>query len=205
MDDYSSSARAYLARARKKLSLGTKEALFYAAFEIRCGVEARLQEYLEPHEHIPESRRTDWRVGKLHRTANEAFQLGDQVSRLDIVFETRSDHPFTFYYTPVTSRLKAIVERLGNYLHAAQGPREKGFWDQVRDELAEAIQLLEDATTGTLLGPVLLSSESGNAVMPMELLPDIAGALPPIDELRGSDMVVNIRYFPDLASARSAT
>ncbi len=92
--------------------------MFYAAFELRCGVEARLQEYLEPHEHIPISQRTEWNVSKLHKTATTAFT--DQVSRIEI-FRKGDQSPLgVFYYTPVTKRLRQLAERFGEHLHAAK-------------------------------------------------------------------------------------
>jgi hypothetical protein len=46
-DDYGISSRDYLARARGELVSGRPERLFYAAFELRAGIEQRLHEYLE--------------------------------------------------------------------------------------------------------------------------------------------------------------
>ena len=53
--DYRIHSRDYLQRARKRLDSGTPDALFHAAFELRCGIEARMQQYLEAQEHISES------------------------------------------------------------------------------------------------------------------------------------------------------
>ncbi len=44
---YGTHSRGYLARARQRLDEGSFESLFYAAFELRCGIEARLQQYEE--------------------------------------------------------------------------------------------------------------------------------------------------------------
>lgn len=49
-------------RALDCMSRGAERDLFYAAFELRCGVEARLQQYLETWEHVSKSQR---RAGEL--------------------------------------------------------------------------------------------------------------------------------------------
>lgn len=43
--EYGVGSRDYLRRAKDLLAQGTPAALFHAAFELRCGIEARLQEY----------------------------------------------------------------------------------------------------------------------------------------------------------------
>ena len=203
---YGVSARDYLERAKQRLSEGTLEGMFYAALELRSGVEARLQEYLEPHEHIAANRRTDWKVKNLHRTAEEAFQLGDQVARIAILDMKTRKVIATFYYTPVQERLKSLAERFGDYLHAARRRRDDSdpFWVQLRAELTEAAGLLEEATTGTLLGPMLLGGDSGETVMPLELPPDERGtAAAAAKNLIGVDLILDVSYHPTLAAARS--
>lgn len=205
MDDYFISSRAYLARAQGQLGAGTQASLFYAAFELRCGIEARLQEYLEPHEHIPEGRRTDWRVGNLHRTTEQAFSLGDQVARLQISCRGSRTPVATLFYTPVSARLKALAEKFGNYLHVAKSYRsaDDPSWKDLRTQLDEAARLLSDATTGTLLGPMLLESGTQNATMPVEILPDDPQGATILKELKGVDLIVDVRYFPDLQTAQT--
>ena len=39
--------------------------LFYAAFEIRCGIEARMQEYLDVQEHVSKGVKKEWNLTKL--------------------------------------------------------------------------------------------------------------------------------------------
>ena len=51
-EEYAIGSRDYLARARRRSSEGSAEALFYAALEVRSGVEARMQEYLEAQQHV---------------------------------------------------------------------------------------------------------------------------------------------------------
>lgn len=49
---YAIDSRSYLERARKQLDQGTQEGLFYAAFELRCGAEARLHEHKKPASNV---------------------------------------------------------------------------------------------------------------------------------------------------------
>ncbi|MGI2856448.1 hypothetical protein ACRTDR_20040 [Shewanella algae] len=49
---YGVSSKDYLSRAKELIAEDRIESLFYAAFEIRCGIEARMNEYLEVQKHI---------------------------------------------------------------------------------------------------------------------------------------------------------
>jgi hypothetical protein len=203
METYSTASRAYLTRALQRLKGGTTEGLFYAAFELRCGVEARLQEYLHPHEFIPLSQRTEWRTGKLHRTAEQNFLIGDKVQRVRIY--EGDTHLATLFYVPVTSRLKTITERLGDYLHALKQyhPPSDAYWGTFRALLAEGAALLEEATAGTLLGPVLIDKSTGLAQMPTELLPDDHSSPHPLLSLKGKAVALEITYHESLAAAKA--
>lgn len=48
--EYWVGARSYLERAKARLEDATHVSLFYAAYEIRCAVEARQDEYLKAQE-----------------------------------------------------------------------------------------------------------------------------------------------------------
>jgi hypothetical protein len=206
MDSFSTSARSYLDRAKARLSEQTHEALIYAVLELRCGVEARLREYLEPHDHVPAGRRADWRIGNLHRTTNETFKLGDQVARIRLSAPKKSSMYVELFYTPVSRRLRMLADKFGAALHAPVASRAGAdpFWPALRAEADEAAALLEEATTGTLLGPLLIDTRSGESLMPIELLEDAEAVRPLLKNLRGAEMIIDVRYFPDLATARNA-
>jgi hypothetical protein len=74
---YRSDSRSYLARALGFLKKGRAEDLFYAAFELRCGIEARLQEYLEVQGHLSKKQKQGWRIADLGNKASRAFSTGD--------------------------------------------------------------------------------------------------------------------------------
>jgi hypothetical protein len=74
--EYRTSSRDYLLRAQERLRDGTREALFYAAFELRCGIEARMRQYLEVCDHISKKKKEGWKIADLGRGTEEAFRLG---------------------------------------------------------------------------------------------------------------------------------
>jgi len=205
MDDYSVTSRCYLSRALERLRSSRRDELFYAALEIRCGVEARLQEYLHPHEFIPIGKRNDWHAGKLHTTAEQAFRTGDKVQRVRIYEGDR--HLATLYYVPVTARLRKIAEKLGDYLHAAKKhyPPADEYWETFRALLEEGANLLAEATDGTLLGPVLVNKRTGLASMPTELLSEPEGSTNPLLQLKGKSVQVEITYYDSLSAAKTET
>ena len=57
---YGMTARHYLERARARLDENTSEGLFCAAFELRCGVESRMREYLRAQEAVSEGKKNGW-------------------------------------------------------------------------------------------------------------------------------------------------
>ena len=105
---YRVSSRDYLARARLCLDGGQISALFYAAFELRCGIEARMQEYLEVQEHISKKKRQGWQVAKLARNIEDAFRLGDKKAILNVRDKQTRELLFEFVYTPVTTSLTRV-------------------------------------------------------------------------------------------------
>ena len=117
-ESYGVSAQAYLARAEARLASSRCEELFYAALELRAGIESRMQEYLQEQRHISKKKKKGWQIAKLGRNIEHAFRLGDKVAEITIT-ESESKAPIAvLYYTPVKSTLKKKAERLGYYLHA---------------------------------------------------------------------------------------
>ncbi|WP_153144919.1 hypothetical protein [Dechloromonas sp. H13] len=163
-------SHAHLERMKCRMDEGTEEALFYAALELRCGVEARMREYVEAIDGIPESEKKQWHVAKLGRSLANAYRTGDKVMIFVFIFpEDGSEMQLS--YMPVMARLQKIVEQLGDYMHAAKPARaaEAGWIDNLRDLLNEAYPLLLLATSGELVGLPLVNEETGklkvNAVL----------------------------------------
>jgi hypothetical protein len=199
-EEYRVHARAYLDRARTALSAGTATHLFYAAFELRAGIEVRLQEYLEHQSHVPSGRKRDWQNSKLGATASKAFQL-ERVARVRILAPGSVKPLWTVFYTPVTPELQVLGERLGVYLHAQrdQAVLDPSWWGTLRTTLEFGCALLSEATAGTLLGPPLINRATGQMYLPLEL-PD--SEEPPIVPKVGASHVLDVAYFDSLADAR---
>lgn len=171
-DDFTTSSHGYLERAEQRLKEDTKEALYYAALELRCGVEARLREYLDCQDHVPKKRRQGWNVGRLARTAKHTFRTENKVGRFSIT-DGETGKITVLYYTPVPRNLRNAAERLGNYLHASREYHlpEDSFWDDFRGRLREIAVELRKATAGSLLGMPLM--RPGNQLaMPFEYMED---------------------------------
>ena len=159
--NYKCGSRDYLARARVLLDENSQQALFYAAFELRCGIEARLREYLEVQEHLSKKRKEGWRIAELSKNLKRAFEDGDQIVEI-MIGEKEAGETAACYYTPVTTSLKKKGQQLGNYLHPMKQhkPAEDKWWKNLRNLLESTYQELKVATTGTLLGPPLLSPQN---------------------------------------------
>ncbi len=169
-EEYGLHARDYLGRARACLGETSIRALFWAAFELRCGIEARLQQYLEARRESSAKIKQGWRIAKLARHVDRRFKTGDKVVRL--VMQDTDGHPFyELVYTPVTSRLQKMGERLGNFLHAQtryHSPTDR-WWSEVRHFLESVAAELDRAVQGNLMGPPLWNPRIRRAFMVTEL------------------------------------
>jgi hypothetical protein len=154
MAAYSTGSRDYLTRAQALRACGKPEALLYAALEIRCGIEARLHEYLAGAAKIATVRKGLRQIRHLSRTVESVF---DVYTKAVVATFT---HPETgekvkIEYTPVTPELRKIAEKLGDFLHFT--PAHRAAADDVVERLTKLVDAgirgLAFATRGTLLGP----------------------------------------------------
>ncbi len=158
--EFDSSAEACAERARKLMAKGDFSSDIYAAVEIRWGTEAKLKDYVAATESIPKSQRKNWEVAKLGRSLETAYRAGDKM--MVFTFQTADGHASTLLYTPVVKRLRDIVERLGQFIHApAIGATVDAAWRRtLREHLDEALPLLLLACQGQLLGMPLMHKET---------------------------------------------
>ena len=172
MTSYGINARDYLRRARERLDEQRQESLFYAAFELRAGIEARLQQYLEAHKDLQKRRKRGWRVSKLGKEAERAFRTGDMVRRLTITDLETGAVSFVGFYTPVTKKLRKMAERLGELLHCAKGldDDDDEWWERTRHVAEEVYRELATACAGTILGPPMYHAGTRRAHMYTEVL-----------------------------------
>lgn len=161
MMPYSVASSNYLERMKLQLSMGTQASLIYAALELRCGVEARLREYIEAIDHIPNEQKKDWAVVKLGRSIESAYRTGDKIMIFTITFP-EDGVQLRMTYTPVSKRLQNIAKRVGDYLHAIKPEyiEDPGWWQQLRGLLNEAYPLLKLANSGELIGLPLIHRQT---------------------------------------------
>src|SRR5437868_1863709 len=155
---YDATSYGYLRRASRRLADGTKEALFYAAFELRCGIEAKLQEHLDVLEDLAKHKRKGWKIRQAGHEIEKAFATGHKVLEYRVVGEGER-FSFSLFYTPVTPSTQKAAERLGELLHAMTISRsnEDLWWNRTRSFLIETANALADVNRGTLSGPILQS------------------------------------------------
>jgi hypothetical protein len=173
--EYRITSREYLARAKKCLDQESVDPLFYAAFELRSGIEARMSEYLEVWDHISKKKKKGWRIAELGRNVEEHFKTGNKIVRWAVIDKESGELVVSVYYTPVTSKLRKAGEKLGNYLHSMKKYRDENdpFLGRLREELEHIYRQLAVANKGTLLGPPLLKSGTGEVDMKLELPPAV--------------------------------
>lgn len=164
-------SRAFLARARKHLAHFDAEAdvtsFFYAALELRFGIEARLCEYLRPALKSlgkDTNNLTEYVASKL---MNQLAKIAPDSEHHCVVRLTPDDggKSTVLQYTPVSRELAAIHGKLGELLHfkffvnneywliksPLGGTPYKSLLD-FRSLIDDGVKGLEEATAGSLLG-----------------------------------------------------
>ena len=192
----------YLRRAEERLDEGAAEGLIYAALEIRCGVEARLREYLEFQPHVRQKRKVDYRLKVLGKEASRVSPPDENLTRLTLS-GLGGEHVLTLYYTPVTKRLRDLAGRCGDLLHALAEARDEAWCSETRIWLEEVWEELRRANLGELLGTPLQFPD-GQSEMNL-MLPD--GVT--LDDLPGSGDTFDVEFeyledYPRELLARSS-
>lgn len=152
MSKYFINAINYLDRANKVFDLDYKDTWFYAAFEIRCGVEARMREYLEHQKGVSAKMKQGWKPAGLAKNIEKVFKCGEKEAHFS--FHAEDADSLTLVYRPVPLELRKAAEKLGNYLHATRkGFFEKqDYWDAFQKLLERGLELLEYSLNSELLG-----------------------------------------------------
>ena len=163
---YEISPHAYLARAKQRLQEGTSEALFYAAFEIRCCVESRQESYADAIEHM----RVEIRSWKHKETARRLEKVFDSEKIAHLTFGLPNDAKFELYYTPVTKALSTNMGKMGDILHCMKAFKadDDVFWRQTRTFVESVYREAWLACHGTLLTPPLYHRGCGG-LTPMKV------------------------------------
>jgi len=204
---YGTHARDYLARARSRLDEQSLEGLFYAAFELRCGIESRLHQYLEAQRGNATRIKQGWRIAKLAKNLDRHFKTGDKVIRM-AMRESDAQPFYVLMYTPVTTQLRKMGEKLGNLMHVPvqYHPSDDPWWKETRDFLEAVWTEFNKATRGKLLGAPLWHRDRTEFSVVTEPLP---GETP--DEhiaaigRIGHTFVAEVTYFDDIPAPDQTT
>lgn len=163
-------AEPFLERARLQLNRfdeGELPALFYAAYELRAGIESRLHTYVKAtygKKELPKSWAKTYAATKLLNQLKNVSPNVDRESVLTITNE-QTGAGFALRFTPVTPQLASMHGQLGSLLHFTfflQNPdwmhkpiiKSVGeTLDTVRTWLGEVADELEVACRGNLLAP----------------------------------------------------
>lgn len=194
---YPSTASAFSERAMALLTSDDPASLFYAALEVRMGVEARLQSYVQASRHTSSALKKGWKIQHLAKGLEKAFKGQKDVVELSYALSS-SELPFAIlHYTPVTSPLQKLAQRLGDYLHHREVTRDDSWWGQFRSIVQSSQALLSAASAGQLLGPPLWDPKTGQVHLNLEFN---AGD-PAIEQMQQfaktrQQMVVNVTYHP---------
>lgn len=153
--EYSVSPTSYLERARAELLEDSARSLFYAAFELRCFVEARQDLYLDAQQEYARSVPKHWKIGAQGKALEAIFE-SDRIQR--IIWEYEGEQVFDAYHTPVTSDLRKRAEKLGEFLHAQGTWRDSKdkWWMATRNDLLETYEIAWLCNQGSLLSPMFL-------------------------------------------------
>jgi hypothetical protein len=156
---YENDIYAYLVRAREQLDTNAQRNLFYAAFELRCAIESRLQQYLDAREDIAKHKKKGWRLAASHMELGKIFKDGRTIVELQLSANTVEE--VRLFYTPVTKDMISAGDRLGDLLHHHKEALDHrdDWWKTTRTFLENTFSDIEFAAAGTLLAPPMRSRD----------------------------------------------
>lgn len=169
-EGYGVSAQSYLERAKICLLENRKAALFYAAWELRCCIEARQDLYLEAQEKYARSVPARHKIGAQGKALEGIFS-STQIQALS--FFDRDRHLIDVYHVPVTKELRKAAERISELLHAQvwHAPDDQ-WWLESRRKVVKLYRLAWICCQGALLSPVFREPEQdkllGRVVLAVE-------------------------------------
>ena len=192
---YPISSAGYLSRAKAALMQVTPDALFYAAFELRCCVETRQSEYVEALNAYKGTKIKPWNIGNTGKRIRQA-SYADRITWVQYDFKFGK---FDSYHTPVSDDLVMFAEKeLGQLLHSQPKyrPPEDDWWTIVRAELVRGYRMAWLACQGDSLVPPLWN-EKTKKVHPVVLEKNAGNSIlfDRLSDLPNSQFKVQIRYL----------
>ena len=141
-----------------------------------------------------------WRIAELGKNIDRIFTTVDKIAEFTIIEKETSNAIDTFYYTPVTLRLRKMAEKLGDLMHAMKKYRKTDdkWWHDIRKYLEEVYLELEKANVGILLGIPLVKKGTKELSGNIEILKDRNP-----DKIKdifkaGAQYLLKVRYLNDL-------
>lgn len=201
---YNIHSRDYLNRAKILLHRDDLASRFYAAFELRSGIEARLQEYVEAHKEKVGLKKLNWRIADLVKDLEKAFKHGEKIIALTFIDKSTSESIARVYYTPVPASLQTLGGKMGGYLHAMlkYRPPNDSWWKELDSCLKEACDQLQCATYGALLGPPLWKPKTGESKLFIEACQGDEQLNLPTELITGGYKgTIKVEYYDELATA----
>lgn len=169
--DYKTATHDYLKRARQQLDNKSCAGLFYAAFELRCGIETRMYRYLEARENITKLKRKGWKVATMAAQIEGTFNTVGKICVVTLISQ-KDKFPVTeLRFIPISKELKTMAGKLGVYLHAQDSYRnpEDSWWEKTRNFLESVYKELTFISSGTLMGAPLLNPTNNSFHLEIEL------------------------------------
>ncbi len=165
-----------------------------------------MHQYLEAQREATAKIKRGWRVAKLAKNLERHFKTGDKIIRM--ILRKQDGQPFyALLYTPVTSSLRKMAERLGDFMHApsARHAPDDPWWQETREFLESVWLELEKATRGNLLGVPLRNERTGSMNMVTEPLPgesldEHGNAIGSV----GSIFIAQVEYLDEFPESREA-
>lgn len=202
---YGSGVYAYLARARRQLDAGEHDALFYAALELRCGIESRIRQYLEArHEMSKHKKKNAWKLTESERELAKVFRVGRTVVELILTTPAIAGE-VRLFHTPIGPELAKAGSQLDDLRHSAKTDRDyvDPWWLTTRKRLEDTFTALELASCGTLLAPPTIPRDGRTFHMnafyhnsnPMRITIESFARLP-----RGTRTNMSVRYHETIPS-----
>lgn len=194
---YHVSTESYAGRVEALLARGDEPSLLYAALELRCGVEGRMKEYLDPLDHIPRALKKEYSVVKLGKTVDNAFQVKDQICLVTVAFPDGREEVL-LRYVPVPKRLQEIAARVGDALHfpGETNTDDSKWWERLRSIVEEGRDWLYFVAAGDLMGLPLINRKTKQTILRIVL----GGDDPRRERLsglaKGAEHLVHFAYEP---------
>lgn len=198
--DYGVMARDYLARARDRLLEGSKAAMFHAAMELRCCVEARQAEYLETQPRFVRKKLQPYRLGETAKVIQK-ISAGELIFRMTTSSLDEDLGEDTQFHTPVPKALVAYCERKLDALRHAQAayraPSDP-WWGEMRADLVRHYRMAWVACQGRITMPPRWNRKTGELTpinMHVDSRPGITGDVPMALYRQGTNVRMRVDYL----------